>query len=165
MVNQKLPSTSLDGGADDQSAPGLALPPRVPGLILRATGLVGLPASLLVATITLADLAQLSAGEGRELLVGLAGLQLAGAGTALLRLRAARWIEADIHLSRAALACRLSLLQEAAILISASIVAAATGSSTLTGGAILPAGLIVCVAYAWSYGKIMARANSLAGAK
>ena len=164
MADQALQSAPFSGDQDDRTAPGLALPPRVPGLILRATGLFGLPASLLVAAITLADLAAGQAAGGEELLLGLAGLQLAGAGTAILRLRAARWIAADIHLTRAALACRLSLLQEVAILVSAAITAAATESTTLVGGAILPAGLVVCFAYAWSYGKIMARARSLAGA-
>ena len=42
--------------------------------------------------------------------------------------------------------------------------AAADASTTLAGGAVLPNGLIICFAYAWSYGKIMARADSLAGA-
>jgi hypothetical protein len=163
MSERETSGLSPDG-MDDRGAPGLVLPPRIPGLILRTTGIIGLPASLLVAAITLLDLTRLAPGEGRELLAGLAGLQLAGAGAAYLRLRAARWIAADSNLTRAALACRLSLVQEVAILVAAAVAAAATGSSTLTGGAILPAGLIICFAYAWSYGKIMARARSLAGA-
>jgi hypothetical protein len=144
-----------------EAAPGLALPPRVAGLILRATGLVGLPASL-VGALSSGYLLLADPLAGRELLLGLVGLQLSGIGAALLRLRAARWIDADIELPRAALACRLSLFQEVALLVTATVTAAATGSATLVGGAVLPAGLVVCFAYAWSYGKIMARARSLA---
>lgn len=163
MSDQRYPET-IDRGSGDltETAPGLALPPRAAGLLLRATGLIGLPSSLLVAVITLLDLLRTPMRDDSGLIIGLIGLQLAGAGTALLRLRAAGWIAADSNLMRAALTCRLSLLQEAALLITASVTSAATGESTLVGGAILPAGLVVCFAYTWAYGKIVARARSLA---
>lgn len=146
-----------------ENAPGLALPPRVAGMLLRSTGLFGLFASLLAAAITLfgGD----AALTGDTLLTGgLIGLHLAGVGTALLRLHGAQLIDRDLHLRRAALACRLSLVQMVAVMSVAAFGAAAEAATTLTGGAILPTGLIICFAYAWSYGKIMARADSLAGA-
>lgn len=146
-----------------ENAPGLALPPRVAGMLLRSTGLFGLFASLLAAAITLFGR---DASTGGETLfsTGLIGLHLAGVGTALLRLHGARLIDLDLHLRRAALACRLSLVQMVAVMSVAAFGAAADASTTLAGGAVLPTGLIICFAYAWSYGKIMARADSLAGA-
>lgn len=145
-----------------ENAPGLALPPRVAGMLLRATGVFGLFASLLAAAITFFG-GDAAAGD-TLFSTGLIGLHLAGVGTALLRLHGARLIDLDLHLRRAALACRLSLVQMVAVMCVAAFGAAADASTTLAGGAVLPTGLIICFAYAWSYGKIMARADSLAGA-